>query len=597
MGRVKAINRLWWKEAVVYQIYPKSFKDSNGDGVGDLGGIIEKLDYLEQLGVDVVWLCPIYASPHVDNGYDISDYYRIHLEFGTFEQFDRLLEGLHRRGMKLIMDLVVNHTSDQHRWFREACSSKQNRYRNYYIWHKPRRPLPANTPLSEENGQGGGPDISTSRQFLPNNWLSFFEGPAWQYDSSSGEYYLHLFSLQQPDLNWENQELREEIYTMMRWWLDRGIDGFRMDVINLISKHPDFPDSTDGGASRIIGGEYFINGPKVMQHLQEMRSKVLDKYDVMTVGETPDVSPEEGLRYVGGEKPLLNMLFQFEHMDIDNGSEGYWSVGEWSLVELKRILGNWQQQMARGGWNSLYLNNHDQPRMVSRFGDDGKYRRESAKMLATMIHMMQGTPYIYQGEELGMTNADFEDITEYRDVATLNYYRRATEEEGLSPESAMRVVRYRSRDNGRTPMQWSDSPHAGFSTGEAWIEVNRNHTLINANTAVKDPDSVFNYYRRLIQFRREHPAVVYGSYTDLLPEHEKLFVFQRTGADECLLVLLNFSADTVPVDLLAVGTALESSKAACQKSIANYSDSPEILEAGSIELTLRPYEAVVYSQK
>ncbi len=595
MEGMRQIDRFWWKEAVVYQIYPKSFKDSNGDGVGDLGGIIEKLDYLELLGVDVVWLCPIYASPHVDNGYDISDYYCIHPQFGTLEQFDQLLEGLHRRGIKLIMDLVVNHTSDQHRWFREARSSKQNRYRNYYIWREPSRPLPPGAHGAAAKLEQS--ELSRSPEFLPNNWLSFFEGPAWEYDRSSGEYYLHLFSLQQPDLNWENPELREEIYKMMRWWLDRGIDGFRMDVINLISKHPDFPDSIDAGASRITGGEHFINGPKVLHHLQEMREKVLDKYELMTVGETPDVSPEEGLRYVGGDKPLLNMLFQFEHMDIDNGADGYWSVGEWSLVELKRILGNWQQQMTGRGWNSLYLNNHDQPRMVSRFGNDGEYRCESAKMLATMVHMMQGTPYIYQGEELGMTNADFEDISNYRDVATLNYYRRATEEEGLSHESAMRVVRYRSRDNGRTPMQWSDSPNAGFSTGTPWIGVNRNHARINAVTEAGDSNSVFHYYRHLIQLRREHPVVVYGSYSDLLPEHEKLFVFQRSGMDERLLVILNFSPDTVPADLNGAGKASETTKTTCKKLLGNYSDSPYFLEDVNVHIKLRPYEAVIYSKK
>ncbi len=572
---------------MVYQIYPKSFKDGNGDGVGDLGGIIEKLDYLELLGVDVVWLCPVYASPHVDNGYDISDYYSIHPQFGTLEQFDQLLAGLHKRGMKLIMDLVVNHTSDQHPWFREACSSKHNPYRDYYIWHPPRRPLPVQVNSAHE-----WEEIRRSPEFVPNNWLSFFEGPAWQYDQHSEEYYLHLFSIHQPDLNWENPRLREDIYEMMRWWLDRGIDGFRMDVINLISKQPDFPDSTEAGAARIVGGEHFINGPNVISYLQEMRIQVLDKYDVMTVGETPDVSPEEGLRYVGGERPLLNMLFQFEHMDIDTGVDGYWSVGEWSLVELKHIIGDWQQQLAGRGWNSLYLNNHDQPRMVSRFGDDGEYRRESAKMLATMNHMLQGTPYIYQGEELGMTNADFETISEYRDVATLNYYRRATEEEGLPPEQAMRVVRYRSRDNGRTPMQWSGSPQAGFSTAEPWIAVNRNHTCINAIDEIEDSDSVFNYYRRLIRLRRTHPVIVYGSYIDLFPEHEKLFVFQRAGTDERLLVLLNFSADPVPVELGLSGE--------WHRLIGNYTESPDFpgkLAGETTRGTIRPYEAVVYSQK
>ncbi|SRR6056297_2738987 len=576
----------WWKEAVVYQIYPKSFKDGNGDGVGDLAGIIEKLDYLEYLGVDVIWLCPIYESPHVDNGYDISNYYRIHSQFGTDEDFDTLLEGLHRRGMKLIMDLVVNHTSDQHPWFQSARSSKNSPYREYYVWKPPR----------VSKGTSLGP---------PNNWLSFFEGSAWEYEEESGEYYLHLFSPNQPDLNWENPDLRNEIYTMMRWWLDRGIDGFRMDVINLISKHPEFPDSTDRGGSRIVGGEYFINGPGVCTYLGEMREKVLDHYDVMTVGETPDVTPKEGLRYVGGNTPLLDMLFQFEHMDIDTGRGGYWSVGNWRLSELKGILGNWQLQLQNQGWNSLYMNNHDQPRMVSRFGDDAAYRRRSAKMLGTMVHMLKGTPYIYQGEELGMTNADFGDITDYRDIATLNYYRRAREEEGLGHDEAMKVVRYRSRDNGRTPMQWDDCEHAGFTTGKPWIKVNGNYEAINAQAEIEDPDSVLNYYRRLIELRRTHPALVYGSYTDLLPEDESVYLFQRSGSEEVLYIFLNFTADPVPVDLTGLafnGHDRSPANPTGNLLISNYEDSPATFPEnknspeGKRDFLLRPYEAIVYSR-
>ncbi len=580
--------RRWWKESVVYQLYPKSFKDSDGDGIGDLGGIIEKLDYLRELGVDVIWLCPIYESPQVDNGYDISDYYAIYRKFGSLEQFDELLEGLHRRGMKLIMDLVVNHTSDRHPWFIESKKSKDNPYRDYYIWRPGRRERPASGQLS--------PQTSSEQPVPPNNWLSFFEGSVWEFNEGTGEFYLHLFSAQQPDLNWENPELRSEIFEMMRWWLDRGIDGFRMDVINLISKDPSFPDSEGEGASRIFGGEHFINGPNVLRYLREMREKVLERYDIMTVGEAPDVSPEEGLDYVNETDGPLDMLFQFEHMDVDTSEEGFWSIGEWSLAELKRIIGNWQRELHGRGWNSLFLNNHDQPRMVSRFGDDTKYRRESAKMLATMLHMLQGTPYIYQGEEIGMTNAAFEEISEYRDVATLNYYRRATEEEGKSPEEAMQVVRYRSRDNGRSPMQWSGERQAGFTSGVPWIAVNRNYSEINAEREKADPDSIFNYYRRLIALRRERPVIVYGGYEDLLPEDESLYLFLRTGEEEQLYVLLNFTGERqeAPQELLPglrEGELL----------IANYEDVEERIQLGAdgkeAGISLRPYEARVYTSR
>ncbi|MFP4618155.1 MAG: alpha-glucosidase [Spirochaetaceae bacterium] len=573
--------RRWWKEAVVYQIYPASFMDGNGDGIGDLGGIIGRLDYLQYVGVDTVWLCPIYESPQVDNGYDISDYYRIYSRFGTLEQFDELVEGLHSRGMKLIMDLVVNHTSDRHQWFLESKKSKDNPYRHYYIW----RPSAPHTGAKS----GGAP---------PNNWLSFFEGSAWRYHEATGEYYLHLFAPQQPDLNWENRALREEIYKMMRWWLDRGIDGFRMDVINLISKDPSFPDSEGKSSARILGGEYFINGPNVLRYLHEMRREVLDRYDVMTVGETPDVSPEEGLDYVNEEDGPLDMLFQFEHMDLDMGEEGYWSVGDWSLVEMKRILGNWQQKLQGSGWNSLYLNNHDQPRMVSRFGDDGEYRRESAKMLATLVHMLQGTPYIYQGEEIGMTNAAFPDISDYRDVATHNYFHRATEEEGKSIEEAMEVVRHRSRDNGRTPMQWDGSANAGFTDGSPWIAVQSNHREVNVEREIADPDSILHYYRRLIAIRRERPTVVYGGYEDLLPEDEALYLFRRIGEEEILYVFLNFSARTRRVPDHAIRPADGGTLV-----IANYADAAQRLsvvvygerEGADIGCALRPFEARVYA--
>ena len=416
------MRKAWWKESVVYQIYPRSFCDGNGDGIGDLRGITSKLDYLQALGVDVIWLSPVYRSPNDDNGYDISDYRAIMDEFGTMADWEEMLEGMHRRGIKLVMDLVVNHTSDEHPWFVESRKSKDNPYRDYYIWRPPR----------------------DGRE--PNNWASHFSGSAWQLDEATGEYYLHLFSRKQPDLNWENPEVRAAIWEMMRWWLDKGVDGFRMDVINMISKVPGLPDAPEGWGRYQYGGLYFIHGPRLLEYLAEMKREVLSHYDVLTVGETPLVTTQDALEIAGEETGALNMVFQFDHMNLDTREPGW-------LADLRQIMTRWQVDLEGRAWNSLYLSNHDQPRSVSRFGDDGRYRVESAKMLATFVHMLQGTPYVYQGEEIGMTNVAFGSIADYRDIQTLNLYRECVEEMGMAPEDALAIAHTRGRDNARTPMQ------------------------------------------------------------------------------------------------------------------------------------------------
>ncbi|WP_339247487.1 alpha-glucosidase [Paenibacillus sp. FSL R10-2796] len=559
------MNRTFWKEAVVYQIYPRSFQDSNGDGIGDLQGIISRLDYLQKLGVDVVWLSPVYKSPNDDNGYDISDYQDIMDEFGTLQDWEELLTGLHAHGIKLMMDLVINHSSDEHPWFVESRSSKDNPYRDYYIW----RP--------------GGPDGER-----PNNWSSVFSGPAWELDETTGEYYLHLFSRKQPDLNWENPQLREELYKMITFWLDKGVDGLRMDVINMISKVEGLPSShRDGLAPGELawGGEYYMNGPRVHEFLHEMNDKVLSNYNIMTVGETPGATVEDAILYTDEERKELQMVFQFEHMDVDSGPDGKWDVAPWTLSKLRDILHKWQVGLADKGWNSLYLNNHDQPRMVSRFGDDGKYRVISAKMLATLLHTLKGTPYIYQGEEIGMTNVKFTAIEHYKDIEILNMYREKVTEGGADPNSVLNAIHIKGRDNARTPMQWDDSANAGFTEGEPWLKVNPNYKEINVEQALADSDSIFYYYQRLLALRKKNPIMAYGEYKLLLPEHEDIYAYTRTLDDEKWLVLLNFNEVPQTVDLSA-----ELSKAT-ELIIGNYPD-----DAPTREL-LRPYEARVYRLK
>ncbi len=558
------MQKRWWKESVVYQIYPRSFRDADGDGVGDLRGIIEKLDYLQELGVDVVWLSPVYRSPNDDNGYDISDYQAISDEFGTLADWEEMLEGLHRRGIKLLMDLVVNHTSDEHAWFQESRKSRDNPYRDFYIW----RP-----------GRDG-------RE--PNNWASFFSGSAWQYDETTDEYYLHLFSRKQPDLNWENPRVRAAIYDMMHWWLRKGIDGFRMDVINMISKAPGLPDVPVTSDDRYqFGGRYFIHGPRLMEFLGEMKREVLSRYDILTVGEMPLVTTEHAIAITHEETGYLNMLFQFEHMDLDSKpGSSKWDLKPWNLPDLKRVMTHWQKDLEGKGWNSSYLSNHDQPRAVSRFGDDGRYRVESAKLLATFLHMLQGTPYVYQGEEIGMTNARFDSIEDYRDIETLNMYREFVDNKGIDPRVVMGMIHAKSRDNARTPMQWSASPHAGFTTGTPWIKVNPNYAESNVEQALADPRSTFHYYRRLIRLRKQYPVVVYGTYDLLLDDHEQIYAFTRTLEDERLLVICNFTPDT-PNFTLPTHVSFSDK----ELLIGNYPvDSAEDIGM----LTLRPFEARVY---
>lgn len=560
------IQKNWWKESVVYQIYPRSFKDSNGDGIGDLRGIIQKLDYLKELGVDVVWLCPVYKSPNDDNGYDISDYRAIMDEFGTLADWQELLAGMHQRGIKLVMDLVVNHTSDEHPWFVEARKSKDNPYRDYYIWHP---------------GKDGKE---------PNNWASHFSGSAWQYDETTGEYYMHLFTKKQPDLNWENPKVRAEVYDLMRWWLDKGIDGFRMDVINMISKVPGFPDVPVRSSDRYqMDNRYFINGPRLLEFFSEMKREVLSKYDILTVGETPSVTPQIAVDFTNDETGALSMVFQFQHMDIDadtSAGNTRATIKPWSLLDLKRIMTSWQKGLENAGWNSIYLMNHDQPRAVSRFGNDKEYRVESAKMLATFTLMLQGTPYIYQGEEIGMTNVAFETIEDYRDVETLNWYREQVEFYGADPQSLLKIIHAKSRDNARTPLQWDDSENAGFTSAAPWIKVNPNYKSINVQSALADPNSIFYYYKKLIEFRKQNPVAIYGSYDLLLEHDENIYAFTRTLDDVRLLVILNFTDGNATFDL---PESLSYSKA--EQLIGNYAETPT---ENIRKINLRPYEALIY---
>ncbi|WHY97304.1 glycoside hydrolase family 13 protein [Peribacillus simplex] len=559
------MDKAWWKEAVVYQVYPRSFMDSDGDGIGDINGILMKLDYLQELGVNVIWLSPIYQSPNDDNGYDISDYKSIMTEFGTMADFDRLLKAVHERGMKIMMDLVVNHSSDEHAWFRESRSSKDSPKRDYYIW-KPGR-----------NGKE------------PNNWESIFKGSAWEYDEGTDEYYLHLFSRKQPDLNWENPKLREEIYSIMTWWLDKGVDGFRMDVINFLSKDQSYSDGAVHHEKQYgDGSPFFLNGPRIHEFLQEINQRALSGHDVITVGEMPGVTPEEAQLFTGKDRGELHMVFQFEHMDLGSGPAGKWSNDKWKLTDLKRILSKWQTGLEGDGWNSLYWNNHDQPRIVSRFGNDGKYRIESAKMLAACLHMLQGTPYIYQGEELGMTNVAFESIDDYRDIETLNSYEELVNSHGWSKERMMSAIHARSRDNARTPIQWNDSRNAGFTKGTPWIKVNPNFPEINAENAYNDPNSIFHFYKKLIQLRKKHEIVVYGRFELLWPDDERIFAYTRSFEEEKLLVLCNFKEEhasyTLPEELHAYSAT---------RLIGNYDQEEE----GISSKPLRPYECRVYQLK
>ncbi|MDR7079192.1 trehalose-6-phosphate hydrolase [Neobacillus niacini] len=550
----------WWKKAVVYQIYPKSFYDTTGNGTGDIQGIIKKLDYLKKLGVDVLWLTPIYKSPQKDNGYDISDYYSIQEEYGTMDDFDQLLAEAHKRGIKIIMDIVINHTSTEHEWFQKAKSSKDNPYRDFYIW---------------KDGKDGLP---------PTNWKSKFGGSAWQWDETTGQYYLHLFDVTQADLNWENEKLREALYEMMHFWLKKGVDGFRLDVINLISKDQQFPqDSSDGR-------KFYTDGPRIHEFLHEMNEKVFSKYDILTVGEMSSTSIGNCIRYTNPHEEELNMTFNFHHLKVDYPNGDKWTKAEFDFDALKNILSNWQVEMNKGGgWNALFWCNHDQPRVVSRFGDDERYHQESAKMLATAIHLMQGTPYIYQGEEFGMTNPNFDKIEDYRDVESLNIYE-IKKNEGMSDKGIIDILKQKSRDNSRTPVQWDSSEHAGFTTGTPWIPTAANYKDINAENAMQDSDSIFYHYQKLISLRKDYDVLTDGDYELISEDHETIFAFVRKTENEMLLVINNFYGKntifTLPVTLnidgLSNGVLL-----------SNYEDSAPLGK----EIQLRPYESIVYHLK
>ncbi len=556
------MEKAWWKEAVVYQIYPRSFMDSNGDGIGDLNGITEKMGYLEKLGIDVIWLSPVYESPNDDNGYDISNYQGIMKDFGTMEDFDRMLASAHAHGIKIVMDLVVNHTSDEHPWFVESRKSRENPYRDYYFWRE---------------GKDGKE---------PNNWGSCFSGSAWQYDEETQMYYLHLFSKKQPDLNWDNPAVREEVFSMMDWWCQKGIDGFRMDVISMISKVPGLPDGKAGDSGRGDFGPYVCNGPHVHEYLQEMNQKVLSKYDLLTVGECSGVTVEEAKKYASLDGSELSMVFQFEHMDLDGGETSKWCDRKINLVELKKVLSKWQVSLEGKAWNSLYWCNHDQPRMLSRLGNDSpEYRELSGKMLATCLHMMQGTPYVYQGEELGMTNVPFETMEDFRDIESINAYRELVGQGVLDGKTMMKYLRYKSRDNARTPVQWSDEKNAGFTTGTPWIMVNPNYREINAKEQLSREDSMFYYYQKLIALRHEMDLIVYGSYQLLLPEDPAIFAYTRTLGEEKLLVVCNFSEESQQFLLPEEFHGREG-----RLLISNYQQ-----EARAEKQTLRPYEAFVYA--
>ena len=547
----------WWKNGVIYQIYPRSFQDSNGDGIGDLPGITARVPYLAQLGVDIVWLSPIYQSPNDDNGYDISDYYAIMPEFGTMADFDTLLETLHAHGIRLVMDLVVNHSSDEHRWFQEARRDPQSPYRDYYIW----RPAAA----------GGGP---------PNNWRSFFSGSAWAWDEVAEAYYLHLFSRKQPDLNWENPALRQEVYQLMRFWLDKGVDGFRMDVIPLISKRPGLPDLDWASLGTDFGAAY-ANGPRVHEFLQEMHREVLQHYDLVTIGEGIGVRPEQALDYVGADRGELNMIFHFGHMFLDWGPGGRWDPQPYSLQTFTQVFETWDRAVGQQGWNTLYLGNHDFPRQVSRFGDAEAYHDASAKLLATLLFTLRGTPTIYQGDEIGMTNAPFARVEDYRDVDFFNALAELRAQGG-DEAAFLRAAATHARDHARTPMQWQgDAPQAGFTTGQPWIMVNPNYPQLNVAAQADDPGSILAFFRRLIELRRANPHWVHGETEILEDEHPHLYVYARTSESHRSRVVLNFSAtprQTVDPQLLSGRLVL-----------TNYPEPEEVPPT-----FLRPWEARIY---
>nr|WP_319556394.1 alpha,alpha-phosphotrehalase [uncultured Vibrio sp.] len=544
----------WWKTATIYQIYPKSFCDSGSKGTGDIKGIISKLDYLKHLGVDAIWLTPVYASPMVDNGYDISDYYAINPEFGTMADVDELLAEAHQLGIRIIMDIVVNHTSTEHKWFQSALGDKNSPYRDYYIWKDP---------IEGEE---------------PNNWQSKFGGNAWELDEATGQYYLHLFAKEQADLNWENPVVREEVKDVISFWAEKGVDGFRLDVINLISKQQDFPSDEIGDGRR-----FYTDGPRVHEYLQEISQAVFQKYGSVTVGEMSSTTLEHCQQYSSLDGKELSMVFNFHHLKVDYPNGEKWTKAPFDFLQLKHIFNHWQTGLNGKGWGALFWCNHDQPRVVSRLGDDEQYRVESAKMLAASVHMMQGTPYVYQGEEIGMTNPGYTEISQYRDVESTNMYDIMVHRDGVSHQEMMAILAQKSRDNSRTPMQWNSQQHAGFTKGTPWLEVAQNYPQINTESAVADLNSVFYFYKRLIELRKQVPVITDGSYEDLLPEHSRIFAYARQNKTQTLLCINNYYGDKAECVL---PERFEMDKAKCL--LSNYQNSASAV--ASHHQTLRPYE-------
>ena len=518
------MNRTWWKEGVVYQIYPRSFKDSSGNGIGDIYGIIEKLDYIKSLGVNMIWICPIYCSPNDDNGYDISDYRKISEEFGGNRAFDILLKEMHKRDLKLIMDLVANHSSDEHRWFEESKKGENNPYHDYYFWKKGKK------------------------EILPNNWLSVFSGSVWEWDSNLNKYYLHSFTKKQPDLNWENPKVRDEIYDVLNFWFSKGVDGFRMDVISFISKRLDFSPAKEGATLSEMMENIYANGPRIHEYLKEMNKKVLSKYDIVTIGEGPGVNLKTGLKYVDKNEKELDMVFHFDHLQIDFGPEGKFDPQPIDFIRFKKVFSNWDSLLKNKGWNSIFLGNHDFSRIVSRFGNDKKYRNESAKLLATLLMTLRGTPYIYQGDEIGMTNVKYPSIEHYDDIETRNAWKEA-EEENKDMDVFLKAVHRQSRDNARTPLQWDASKFGGFSTTKPWIDVNENYNKINVELQQDNSDSILNYYREIIRIRKNNSTLIYGDFLDMEPSNEKLYVYKRWDQQKTYFIVLNFSDDKVQWDI------------------------------------------------
>ncbi|MEX3618832.1 alpha,alpha-phosphotrehalase [Paenibacillus glucanolyticus] len=555
----------WWRTSTVYQVYPKSFNDTTGRGTGDIRGLMEKLDYIKGLGINIVWLQPVYVSPQNDNGYDVAEYCSIDPAFGTMEDFDELVAELKKRNMHLMIDIVVNHSSTEHPWFKEARTSMDNRYRDYYIWRDP--------------GTDGGP---------PNNWKSKFGGPAWQYDEGTGQYYLTLFDKTQADLNWENEKVREEVVDILRFWADKGVSGFRMDVINLISKDPDFPDD-DGSVSPGDGRKFYTDGPRVHDYIKELNEKVFKPYNLVTVGEMSSTTLEHCIRYSNPKENEFSMTFNFHHLKVDYPNGQKWELKPYDFEELKKVLSDWQTGMQQGGgWNALFWNNHDQPRALTRFTDDKEYRTESAKLLATTLHGLQGTPYVYQGEEIGMPDPKWNDMSEFRDIESLNMYE-ILQQQGKTPEEAAHIVTVRSRDNSRLPMPWNDGHQAGFTTGTPWIKIDERYPLINAQAQVEDPHSIYHHYRQLIELRKNLPVLTDGEYVRLDQGHPEVYAYARRTQEQTLIVISNFSSRSVSYEL-PPNMWGKPDMASAQLLIRNTTEQPELAEV----VKLQPYASYMW---